>query len=48
MTKKGEKSPTSGKLENQKLKTYLILQILQRKTDEDHLLDAEGIIDELA
>ncbi len=48
MTKKGEKSPTSGKLENQKLKTYLILQILQQKTDEDHLLDAEGIISELA
>ena len=48
MTKKGEKSPTSGKLENQKLKTYLILQILQQKTDEDHLMDAEGIIDELA
>ena len=48
MTKKGEKSPKSGKLENQKLKTYLILQILQRKTDEDHLLDAEGIISELA
>lgn len=43
MTKKGEKSPTSGKLENQKLKTYLILQILQQKTDEDHLMDAEDI-----
>ena len=47
MTKKGEKSPTSGKLENQKLKTYLILQILQQKTDEDHLMDAEDIRSDL-
>ena len=42
------RSPNSGKSEHQKLKTYLILQILQKKTDEDHLLDAEGIIGELA
>ncbi len=47
MAKKGEASVGSGKTENQKLKPYLILQILQQKTDEDHLMDAGGIVAEL-
>ena len=47
MAKKGEASVGSGKAENQKLKPYLILQILQQKTDEDHLMDAGTIAGEL-
>jgi len=47
MAKKGETSVGSGKAENQKLKPYLILQILQQKTDEDHLMDAGTIAGEL-
>ncbi len=37
----------SGKREHQKLKAYLILQILQEKTDEEHLLTAAQIAAEL-
>jgi hypothetical protein len=37
----------SGKCEHQKLKPYLILQILQEKTDEEHLLTAAQIAAEL-
>ena len=34
---------TSGKRENQKLKPYIVLQILQRETDENHVLSAMEI-----
>ena len=34
---------TSGKREHQKLKAYLILQILQRETDEEHTMSAPEI-----
>lgn len=37
----------SGKREHQKMKPYLILQILQEKTDEEHLLTAAQIAAEL-
>lgn len=49
MEKKKEQRHEAGyKAENQKLKTYLILQILQQQTDENHLKDADAIRDELA
>lgn len=41
---------TSGKRANQKLKPYIVLQILQRETDENHVLSAVEIaaaLDEL-
>ena len=41
---------TSGKRANQKLKPYIVLQILQRETDENHVLSAMEIaaaLDEL-
>ena len=34
---------TSGKRANQKLKPYIVLQILQRETDENHVLSAVEI-----
>ena len=37
----------SGKREHQKLKAYLILQILQRETDEEHTMSAPEIAAEL-
>ena len=54
MPRKGEKSvragkpsPNSGMKGNQKLKPYLILSILQQKTDENHFLTASDIGAEL-
>lgn len=47
MEEEKRKSPNSGMKGNQKLKPYLILQILQQKTDENHLMDAQKLIDEL-
>ena len=44
MTKKGEKSPTSGKKQNQKLKTYLVMQYLLRNSDENHAVPASQIV----
>ena len=34
---------TSGKRDHQKLKPYIILQILQRETDENHVMSAVEI-----
>ena len=34
---------TSGKRDHQKLKPYIVLQILQRETDENHVLSAMEI-----
>ena len=34
---------TGGKRDNQKLKPYIVLQILQRETDENHVLSAMEI-----
>ncbi len=36
-------SATGGKRDNQKLKPYIALQILQRETDENHVLSAKEI-----
>lgn len=33
-----------GKKENQKLKTYLVLQYLLRQSDENHVVSAENIV----
>jgi hypothetical protein len=43
-------APSSGKRANQKLKPYIVLQILQRETDENHVMSAVEIaaaLDEL-
>ena len=45
--RKDKPSPNSGMKGNQKMKPYLILQILQQETDENHLLTVEEIIDKL-
>ena len=34
---------SSGKRDNQKLKPYIVLQILQRETDENHVMSAVEI-----
>jgi hypothetical protein len=36
-------SATCGKRDNQELKPYIVLQILQRETDENHVLSAVEI-----
>ena len=46
--RKGEPSPNSGMKGNQKMKPYLILQILQQQSDENHLLTIDRIRDELS
>ena len=33
----------SGKREHQKLKSYIVLQILQKETDENHVMSAMEI-----
>ena len=44
---KDEQEAHHGKKFNQKLRPYLVLQILMRETDEDHLMDAFQICDAL-
>ena len=39
---------SSGKCDHQKLKSYLVLQLLQQKTDEEHVLTAIQIAAELS
>ena len=39
--------PRHGKKANQKLKCYLVLQILMKNTDEDHVMSAAEIVDAL-
>ncbi len=43
----GRGNENSGRRDNQKMKPYLALQILMQDTDEDHILSAEDICDEL-
>lgn len=43
-----DKKKNCGKKPNQKLKPYLVLQILMEHTDEDHVLCADEIIDYLS
>ncbi len=42
-----KEDPKHGKKPNQKLKPYLVMQILQKQTDENHFLTAEEIVAEL-
>ena len=42
-----KEDPKHGKKPNQKLKPYLVMQILQKLTDENHCLTAEEIVAEL-
>ncbi len=42
------KESSRGKRENQKLKPYAVLQILQKETDEDNLMTVPEIVGELA
>lgn len=44
MATKGESSPNSGKKQNQKLKTYLVMQYLLRNSDENHAVSAARIV----
>lgn len=46
--RKGVSSENSGMKGNQKMKPYIILQILQQKTDENHLMTIDQIVDELS
>ena len=48
MAKKGDPSPESGRKQNQRLKPYLILQILMRETDSDHTLSANELGEKLS
>ena len=45
--RKGKPSPNSGMKGNQRLKPYIILQILQQKTDENHLMSINDIVADL-
>ena len=42
-----KKQPQHGKKPNQKLKTFVVLQYLQRNTDENHVCNASDIVDYL-
>ncbi len=45
---RGENDKNKGKRNNQKLKPYLVLQILLKKTDETNCMDSYDIVTELA
>ena len=42
-----KEDPKHGKKPNQKLKPYLVMQILMRKTDENHCMTADQIVADL-
>ena len=47
MMEQSKKQPQHGKKPNQKLKTFVVLQYLQRSTDENHVCNASDIVDYL-
>lgn len=47
MMEQSKKQPQHGKKPNQKLKTFVVLQYLQRNTDENHVCNASDIVDYL-